>query len=291
MRYPSVLSRGPFRGSQAVAAGLISHDRLAGPGWRRLLPDIHLRADVLVDHYTWCEAGLLLAPKGTVLGFRSALGLYCPNLAPDASAPVDLIVPRSASLRRHDHLWVHRMRLGDGDILRRAGFPVTTPARTGFDLARAEGLVEAVIAIDALLNRRVTTVGEIASRRFRPLPGSVRAARALALSSPGAESPMETRTRLVLVLAGLPMPETQYEVRDRGVFVARLDLAYPHCRLGIEYDGDQHRELAAFRRDAVRANRLQLCGWTVLRFTADDVLRAPDRVVGQVTAWLAEAGR
>jgi hypothetical protein len=34
--------------------------------------------------------------------------------------------------------------------------------------------------------------------------------------------------------------------------VARLDLAYPKRRVGIEYDGDHHRDRATFRHDAVR---------------------------------------
>lgn len=39
---------------------------------------------------------------------------------------------------------------------------------------------------------------------------------------------METRSRLVLVLRGLPRPELQYTVYDElGEFIARLDMAYP----------------------------------------------------------------
>jgi very-short-patch-repair endonuclease len=69
---------------------------------------------------------------------------------------------------------------------------------------------------------------------------------------------------------------------EDGWLIARLDLAYRELRLGLEYDGDHHREREVFRRDAVRFNRLRLSGWTVLRFTADDVLRHPERVVKQV---------
>ena len=96
---------------------------------------------------------------------------------------------------------------------------------------------------------------------------------------------METRTRLLLVLAGLPLPLVQFDVYDAaGRFVARVDLAYPQIKLAIEYDGDHHRERSTFRRDVARLNALRLCGWTVLRFTADDVLRHPAKVVAQVQA-------
>lgn len=283
---PIRLRRAPFRGSAAVAAGLLTRTRLAGAEWRRLLPDVYLHADVVPDQLTWCRAALLAAPEGAALGYRSALGLYCPALRPGDEAPVDLVVPSSTSPRSHPRLRVHRLRTEPADLERFAGFPVTTPARTGFDLARGEDVFEAVAAVDALLNRGLTSVEQISGYLWRCLPGRSRAARALALSSPGAESPMETRTRLLVVLAGLPTPRTQYRVYDGDGFVARLDLAYPGRRIGIEYDGDQHRERAAFRYDAVRANRLRLAGWCVLRFTVDDVLRHPDRVVRQVAALL-----
>jgi very-short-patch-repair endonuclease len=92
---------------------------------------------------------------------------------------------------------------------------------------------------------------------------------------------METRLRLVPVLAGLPTPATRYPVAAANT---RLDLAYPQVKLAIEDDGDQHRERGRFQRDLARINRLRMLGWTVLRYTADDVLRHPQRVIDQVTA-------
>jgi very-short-patch-repair endonuclease len=93
--------------------------------------------------------------------------------------------------------------------------------------------------------------------------------------------------RLGLVVAGLPEPTVQHTVLDSdGIFVARVDLAYERLRVGLEYDGDHHREQETFRHDAARLNRLRLVGWTILRFTAADVLRFPERMVAQVHAAL-----
>ena len=64
-------------------------------------------------------------------------------------------------------------------------------------------------------------------------------------------------------------------------FVARLDLAYPEHKLGVEYDGDHHRTRTEFRNDLRRLNDLRTCGWTVLRFVAAD-LYSPERVVAVV---------
>ncbi len=73
---------------------------------------------------------------------------------------------------------------------------------------------------------------------------------------------------------------TRYPVHDaRGLFVARLDLAYPQHKLGVEYDGDHHRDREQFQRDLRRINALHACGWTVLRFAAADIFRNSHRVV------------
>jgi hypothetical protein len=98
---------------------------------------------------------------------------------------------------------------------------------------------------------------------------------------------METRLRLVLVLAGLPNPRSQVSLRDdSGLFLARPDLYYPDAPLAIEYDGATHREsLAADNR---RQNRLINAGYRLLRFTAGDVLDTPNAVVSVVRRALTE---
>ena len=67
--------------------------------------------------------------------------------------------------------------------------------------------------------------------------GAVRMRQAVALSDGRAESPPESRLRVLLALAGIPAVP-QHTVRDgSGQFVARVDLAYPDRRIAIEYDG------------------------------------------------------
>jgi hypothetical protein len=85
---------------------------------------------------------------------------------------------------------------------------------------------------------------------------------------------MESRSRLVLVLRGLPRPELQYRVFDEcGEFIARLDMAYPPLKLAMEYDGRDHLDAWQQASDARRLNLLDAAGWSVLRFTASDLLR------------------
>jgi very-short-patch-repair endonuclease len=61
-----------------------------------------------------------------------------------------------------------------------------------------------------------------------------------------------------------------------GDFLGRPDFYYPLHRLALEYDGSYHRE--NLTRDNRRQNRLVEAGYRLLRFTAADVLSAPDSV-------------
>lgn len=103
---------------------------------------------------------------------------------------------------------------------------------------------------------------------------------------------METRARLVLVLRGLPRPILQYEVYDeRGNFVARLDMAYPELRLGIEYDGRGHLTQAEQERDARRQNQLDGVGWSLLRLVSTDIFVSPDGTAARVSGSIARRRR
>ena len=90
------------------------------------------------------------------------------------------------------------------------------------------------------------------------------------LAGPLAESPMETRVRLAIVLDGLPAPELQVPV---GPY--RLDLAYPECKLGVEHDGGEHREERRALRDLDRQAYFTAAGWRLLRFPKRVVLHEP----------------
>src|SRR5438105_14593697 len=91
---------------------------------------------------------------------------------------------------------------------------------------------------------------------------------------------METRLRMELIRARLPVPCVQADIRDAaGNFIGRADLYYPDRRLVIEYDGENHKDRMI--ADMRRQNALVNAGYHLLRFTAAD-LRAPRSVVTQV---------
>ncbi|MFI6266749.1 hypothetical protein [Micromonospora sp. NPDC051006] len=187
---------------------------------------------------------------------------------------------------------MHHGAIQPGDVVDRAGILVTSPARTCWDLARWLDVVEAVVIIDALLSRRLTDVTalreyaltRVGQRGWRSLLHAVR------LADPGAESPQESRTRVRLVLAGLPRPVTQFVVAEAGRFIARLDLAWPEFRVAIEYDGLWHDDSEQFHRDRRRLNRLLGAEWIVLHLTAKRLRDDFEGFLAEVRAALRSRG-
>lgn len=78
--------------------------------------------------------------------------------------------------------------------------------------------------------------------------------------------------RVALVASALPDPIPNFEVH---LFLSHrsdeIDLAYPRFRVGLEYQGDHHREnRAQWRRDVKRGNDAVDEGWSTIFFTGDD---------------------
>jgi uncharacterized protein DUF559 len=218
-------------------------------------------------------------PEAVVAG-RSAGWLRGLDLPP--TDPVDVIVRDGHSSGRAG-VRIQRATLMSGDVVRLRGFPVTSALRTAIDLGRRRPLVEAVIALDMALHKRLVSLIELESflEANRGVNGIAKLRRAVDRSEPQAQSPMETRLRLLLVLAGLPRPVAQVPLHDRsGNFIGRPDLYYPAHRLGLEYDGGTHRD--SLVDDNRRQNRLLNAGYRLLRFTAADIFQTPDLVVAQV---------
>lgn len=146
----------------------------------------------------------------------------------------------------------------------------------------------AVIYVDALANAT-----GLLPRSIHPLIAShpgVRGLRQLRdvveLMDGGAESPQETRTRLVLVAAGLPKPETQIEV---GCW--RIDMGYREFQVGVEYDGEQHWTDPRRRtHDIDRHAELLALGWVIVRVSAELLRYRRAVIVERTCAALRAAG-
>jgi very-short-patch-repair endonuclease len=282
----------PFRGSAAVAAGLLTWGELRGPRFQRLFPDVYAPADLHPDLALRSRAAAVLVHGRGVLAGYSAAELLGASCGPaDAPAEVLLLRPGGQSYRSTG-LRVHRDLVDPAETTDVDGCAVTTPARTAFDLVRwVPTLREKVVAVDALAYECELSFDDVMRLRLRRSGawGVRHVTRALRLAVPNAESPMETRIRITLHEHGLPPPCVQFEVAAGGR-TRRLDLAYPSVRLAIEYDGDDHRTQDRAHRDLAREAALAALGWTIVRFDAYTVYRRPDRIARAVERELCRRG-
>ena len=189
---------------------------------------------------------------------------------------------------------LHSDTLDDDETCVRDGIRLTTPARTTFDLGRRKDMTLAVIRLDALMHAtEVKAVDvELLVDRHRGARGLVQLRRVLLLADGGAESPWESRTRLVLIGSGLPRPQTQIEVLNEwGAVIARIDMGWDDFKVGVEFDGAQHWTDPAQRtRDIDRLAELEARGWTIVRVSADMLRHRPDVVVARTRSALLTAG-
>lgn len=222
-----------------------------------------------------------------VLSHETAAALWGLDLLRPPPRP-HVTVPRASSRLRVPGATVHRADLADDEVVEHAGRVVTTVLRTTCDLARRLPLPEALAVLDSALRQRLVRLRDVQRCAGRAAgPGSARLRRAISLADPRSESFLESYCRGVLCAAGLRPPATQYEVRRTGMLIARVDVAWPAVRLAVEVDGFAfHADRDAYRRDRRRLNALQLEGWTVLRFSWEDVVDRPDYVVRMVRAAL-----
>ena len=97
---------------------------------------------------------------------------------------------------------------------------------------------------------------------------------------------------MLIVLAGLPEPVVNVQIRDEnGVLVRRFDLCYPELKLVVEYEGRQHADdRAQWESDIDRREELDDAGMRILIVTSTGVYREPERTLQRVRRQLLERG-
>jgi len=283
------LLHGPFTVEDARRAGL---DRwhLEGSSWTRVGPSTYLWNRLGDDPMHRLEAAKRRLPPGAAFSGLTAAWLHGLEVVP--CKPIEATVPEEAGVSARAGISIHRSALAKGDVVLVRSMPATSIVRTIAEVCCRLSLVEGVVVADAALHGRSLKLDQLNSwaKSHAGRRGLRNLHRVIGLAEPAAESPMESRLRMVLVLGGLPRPKVQVSIHDRwGRFVGRPDLYYPEHRLGIEYDGDVHRNTLA--EDNRRQNRLLNTGVHLLRFTAGDVLGNPESVVSQVSAYLTKPAR
>lgn len=281
--------------------GVVSHAQLRGLGFdeqwierrtrERRLVAVHRNVFAightrLAMRAPWWAALLAYGP-GAVLSHQSAAILW--GIRRMRSGPVHVTAPCGRQgLRRRSGIWIHRCKLAPEDRTTRDGFPVTTVARTLFDLAETvpfETLKGAAEEADRLKRLRLRELEAVCERgRGRRALKPVR--RLLEELRPPDEgrSPLEIRFSAFIREHRLPPP-----VKNVHVLGHEVDALWPNAKLIVELDSwEYHGHRAAFERDRARDPQLLIAGYRTIRITHRRLDREATQLAAEIRRLLAQ---
>jgi hypothetical protein len=310
----------PFLRADGEAAGITAAG-FRGPRWRQLFRGVYIDGAAPVDDHVRATAALLVAPRGTVVARHTAASLWGGAPPHDWRTHVTTLWPgaaeraaaagarrrvrgggRGCSTGARDDLEWGRMDVDGVDarvssnragIVVHRGLRLTDPTRTFLDLAEDLDLVELVVVGDSLVSAGRVTPAALVSASATPGRHRRLARRAASLVRAGVDSPPETRTRMLCVLAGLPEPEVNVVFHDaEGLVLRRADLGYRRARVSIEYDGRQHAEDdAQWSGDITRREEFDAWGWRMVVVTSSGLWREPARTLERIVTVLRSRGQ
>lgn len=283
----------PFARADAKRRGLTDDDirHLLDDGEiRRITQGCYVPARCTDTPELRAAAVALVAPPDHVVTDRTAAWLHGIDVFTyaehDIPPPIDTCAPRGRPPSERRGVDGRTRDLAARDIMVIHGIRVTTPLRTALDLGCVLLRREAMAALDAFCRRHGLTPAQLAreAQRFKRRRGVVQLRELIGLVDPRAESARESWTRLEIHDEGLPAPEPQVWINVDGVPTYRLDLAYRHCRVAIEYNGFDAHERAPEQQayDRARLAWLRENGWTVI------VVRRGDFTGEARDRWLRE---
>lgn len=258
-----------FIGTEAIAGGVVTRHELQR-WYRPLFRNVHVpkgRSLSLQDRTT---AAWLWSRRGGIVTGVAASALHGAEWVDD-DVTIELLWDY---LRSPRGITVRHERIDDDEIICVAGLPVTTPARTAFDLGRFLPRTKAIERLDALMRACPFSTEDVLmlAKRYRGARGVARLKAALPLVDGGAASPAETRLRLLYIDAGLPRPTTQITIVDEwGRLVRTVDMGWEDFNVASEYDGGQHQsDRAQYIKDLKVLPKLRQLGWDVMQVIKED---------------------
>jgi uncharacterized protein DUF559/putative AbiEi antitoxin of type IV toxin-antitoxin system len=286
-RQHGVVSRSQLLAS-GIGAGALEL-RLARGRLRRVHAGIYAVGHrVLTREGRWMAA-VLAGGRDAVLSHRAAGGHW--GIGPYHERPVDVTTPRKLASR--PGIRFHRSCLPADEVTVREGIPVTSVARTLFDLAAAVPLGQLGRAVREVEARRLWDRLSLQDLLVRhPRRRGAAAIRGL-LDGEAYVTRSEFEDRLFALLgaAGVqrPLANVATPLGDRFV---EVDLAWPEHRVVVELDGHAgHGTRASFEEDRARDRALVAAGWRVIRITWRQLRAEPERIVADLRASLAWAAR
>lgn len=275
----------PFTRAAAVAAG-ISPKQLRGPSYRRLGHGVYVSAAVPNTPAQRAAAAVLPFPDGSWASHASAARIHG---VPIPTLPDEHVTVVSARHRRlRGGVVCHLRPPGQTRFL--DGVRVSSYGQMFVELAEQLGLVDLVVVGDHLARWNGLVPDKlVVFCEASTLPGAPLAARAARHVRLKVDSPMETRTRMLLVLAGLPEPEINPTIRAvDGEPLRRYDLHYKRSRTIVEYDGQLHVE--QWEDDVDRREDIADEGNRIIVVTSRGIYRHPERTLQRVCRALRARG-
>ncbi len=272
----------PFHGarvrSESPPSGVAEAHLRTAAGYAAVMPESQF-----FSHVTAAVLWGLPLPAGVLRDARPDVGVIAPGRT-----------PRAAGVRGH-RLAAHLVTVCLHPHL---GVRLLSPASTWASLAAAIPDIRDLIAVgDAVVRVPMFRDDPPALATLDHLAASVAAGRrqgidrlraALPLVRERSASRPETWCRLALVDAGLPEPALNSDVVVDGRVIACVDLAYPHARVAIEYEGGHHAtDRRQWVRDIERHEALAAAGWIVIRVTKEHLFTDAAAVVARVRRALA----
>ena len=244
--------------------------RVRAGSWHRILRGVYS----LDGQETWLHrvhAAQLRHPAAVLCGRTAAKLHYWQELECDSVHLTGVRTRNSPSwLESSRGIVPSQLRVQHGPLT------LTTPALTVLDLIPCLGGQ----AIDEALRRRAVTLNQLtfALQLTPDRVGNQLRARLITESRDNPWSELERDGHVLLRRHGFVGWSGNRPVRVNGrVFYA--DVAFPACRLIIEFDGwSYHRAREDLDRDNWRQNLLMLAGWTVLRYTRTTLADMPDQI-------------
>jgi hypothetical protein len=207
-----------------------------------------------------------------------------------ARSQLEVTAPRP---RQRPGIRIHCAPLPADEITGIRGIPITTVARTLFDLASVLRQSQLERAINEAEVRRLAGVLSLRDLLDRyPRRRGTRMLKAVLKDARGVtHSELEARFSSWARAVGLPLPERNAYVLARGQWF-ECDCIWRPQRLIVELDGRRfHATAVAFERDRARDRALSAAGSRVIRVTWSQLRHERDSLAADLRALLSATGR
>jgi hypothetical protein len=281
---------GLLSASQCEALGLsrqFIYGRVSSGAWQKVHRGVFKTGADPMSRLEKDLAALLRMGDAAVLTHQSAARCLGLDVQPTDVAYVTLPVARRAKGESGIQVWRSR-DLNWREVVVRGALRYTRVDRTVLDLAAVleDRWLRAVV--DSALRRWPQSLAWMTQTYLRigaGHRGAERLGRLLRTYGSHEDVPDSVLESFALQLTSAlgKRPIVHHCIVEGARLVAEVDLAWPDEKLCVELDSWKHHgSKAAFGEDRARDRALVALGWVVLRYTWEDVTRAPERLVAEL---------